>query len=380
MAPISDPTWASPSDLSRSESKGPAPSDYELTLLDTPLPVVSLFRQLREQMREPRVKTPKGTRPAETPLPLTDMPPWYSDMPRQLKSLFPKEEACPVRLTSRPIEVPEIWQDFKPHPGAWGNALLVHVMALTALILPVSLRNMLRSAQAPPKIYQPVDISLTLPAWLASGKEAHGGGGGGDRSPLPTSKGAIPEFRWVQLAPPRVKAPDVNPLMPVSPSLLGAPELKLPEMKMMAVWGDPMGVVGPYSNGPGANDGIGTGEGGGDGPGKGPGYGPGEGGNAGGGTPVYGVGRGVTAPVVLFKPEPAYSEEARKAKCQGTVTLWIVVDELGRVFDVRVVKPLGMGLDEKAVEAVQTWRFKPGYRSGVPIPVRVAVEVSFRLF
>jgi TonB family protein len=95
---------------------------------------------------------------------------------------------------------------------------------------------------------------------------------------------------------------------------------------------------------------------------------------------VYSVGGGVSAPIPIYKPEPAYSEEARKAKYQGTVVLWITVDAAGGVTDCRVVKPLGLGLDEKAVETVRTWKFKPALRSGTPVPVRVMVEVSFRLF
>jgi TonB family protein len=106
--------------------------------------------------------------------------------------------------------------------------------------------------------------------------------------------------------------------------------------------------------------------------------GPGEGGGTGGG--IYSVGGGVSAPIPIYKPEPAYSEEARKAKYQGTVVLWIVVDTQGNVTDPRVVRPLGLGLDEKALETVRTWKFKPALRNGSPVPVRVIVEVSFRLF
>jgi TonB family protein len=167
--------------------------------------------------------------------------------------------------------------------------------------------------------------------------------------------------------------------MPVQPSLLGPPELKLPQMATNMPWGDPTGVLGPPSSGPGFGGGIGTGEGTGIGSGRGGGYGPGEGGGFGGG--AYSVGGGVSAPIPIYKPEPAYSEEARKAKYQGTVVLWIVVDAQGNVSpDIRVVKPLGLGLDEKAVEAVRTWKFKPGMRAGVPVPVKVMVEITFRLF
>jgi TonB family protein len=106
--------------------------------------------------------------------------------------------------------------------------------------------------------------------------------------------------------------------------------------------------------------------------------GPGEGGGTGGGP--FSVGNGVSAPIPIFKPEPPYSEEARKAKYQGTVVLMIVVDAQGNVTDCKVVRPLGLGLDEKATETVRTWKFKPAMRNATPVPVRVIVEVSFRLF
>jgi len=91
-------------------------------------------------------------------------------------------------------------------------------------------------------------------------------------------------------------------------------------------------------------------------------------------------GAGVTAPTPTYKPEPPYSEKARKAKYQGWTVLWLVVDAEGNVAEARVVKPLGVGLDEQALETVRTWKFKPAKRGGVPIPVRVMVEVNFKLY
>lgn len=97
------------------------------------------------------------------------------------------------------------------------------------------------------------------------------------------------------------------------------------------------------------------------------------------GAAVYRPGGGVSVPVPLVKPEPEYSEEARQAKYQGSVTLKAVVNEKGETTAVRVVKKLGLGLDEKAIEAVQKWRFNPGMKDGEPVPVMVTIEVSFRL-
>jgi periplasmic protein TonB len=154
--------------------------------------------------------------------------------------------------------------------------------------------------------------------------------------------------------------------------------MKLPQMADNN-FGDPMqGVPAPPSAGPGFGGGIGTGKGTGVGSGTGGGLGPGQGAGTGGG--VYSVGGNVSAPIPIYKPEPPYSEQARKAKYQGTVVLWIVVDGQGNVTDAQVVKPLGMGLDQNAVTTVKTWKFKPAERNGAPVPVKVMVEVSFRLF
>jgi TonB family protein len=141
--------------------------------------------------------------------------------------------------------------------------------------------------------------------------------------------------------------------------------------------GPPVAKIGPPSNGPGSGGGIGSGSGGGIGSGKGGGFGPGEGGGVGGG--VFRVGGGVTAPSLLSKVEPEYSEEARRAKYQGTVVLYVEVYPDGKAHNLKVLRSLGLGLDEKAIEAVNKWRFRPGYKDGKPVPVQATIEVNFRL-
>jgi TonB family protein len=114
------------------------------------------------------------------------------------------------------------------------------------------------------------------------------------------------------------------------------------------------------------------------GPGSGVGLGPGSGGNTGGG--VFRVGGGVSAPVLVYKTEPEFSEEARKAKFQGTVVLNVVIGADGRPRDMRIARPLGMGLDEKALEAVKNWRFKPAEKDGHAVAAYASIEVEFNLF
>ena len=94
---------------------------------------------------------------------------------------------------------------------------------------------------------------------------------------------------------------------------------------------------------------------------------------------VYKIGGGVSAPKVISQKEPLYTEDARAAKIQGAVVVTLVVDEAGLPRDIRVVRPLGNGLDEKAIEAVLQWRFKPSLKDGHPVAVHATIEVNFRL-
>ena len=95
---------------------------------------------------------------------------------------------------------------------------------------------------------------------------------------------------------------------------------------------------------------------------------------------VYRAGRGVSAPRPTYQPEPEFSEKARQAGYEGTCVLEMVVDAEGMPRDIKVVRPIGMGLDDKAIEAVRQWRFKPGMKDGEPVAVRITVETSFHLY
>jgi len=95
---------------------------------------------------------------------------------------------------------------------------------------------------------------------------------------------------------------------------------------------------------------------------------------------AYRVGGNVSAPALISRSMPGYTLEARRAKRQGVVVLSVVVDPQGDVSEMRVVRGLGYGLNEKAVEAVRAWKFKPGTRDGVPVAVLITVEVAFRLY
>jgi len=124
---------------------------------------------------------------------------------------------------------------------------------------------------------------------------------------------------------------------------------------------------------------LGRGTGSGLGNGHGGGVGDGTGGNIGGG--LYRVGGGVSAPVALNSVEAEFSDEARRAKYQGVCLISLIVDAQGNPQNPRVVRALGMGLDEKAIEAVKKYKFKPAMKDGkTPVPVMITVEVNFRLY
>lgn len=354
----------------------PAPPgvDYGFTILPSGSLVSSIAAQIRARFRHQNYKG-RTARPLDR-LPITEMKPWFLDIPNRLRILFAKPK--PWQGPVQPLKLPDMWADYQPQKASWMNSALAHLMLVAILTVPFYVQGLLNPTVAESTTYEIIDISPYLLQLPGSDRKAGGGGGGGDRSPTPAPKGSIPRFDLMQFTPPQVVLKNLEPELPADPSLLGPPQLRLPAMNL-AQLGDPMGPdFGPPSNGPGFGGGIGSGEGTGIGSGRGGGLGPGEGGGTGGG--AYSVGGNVSAPVPIYKPEPPYSEEARKAKYQGTVVLLIVVDSQGDVADVSILKPLGMGLDEKAVSTVWTWKFHPAQRNNTPVAVRVSVEITFRLF
>jgi TonB family protein len=95
---------------------------------------------------------------------------------------------------------------------------------------------------------------------------------------------------------------------------------------------------------------------------------------------IYDIGNGVAAPKVLSKVEPDYTQEAQDRGVQGTVFMSLVIGTDGRARDIEVQRGIGAGLDEKAVEALQEWRFEPGIKDGMPVAVRAHIEINFRRF
>ncbi len=231
-------------------------------------------------------------------------------------------------------------------------------------------------AMHPPKVHKPglpvVFQNLSSITWPLVMQKPGGHGAGGTHEKLQASQGVLPPMNMnEQLTPPEVVLSNSNPVLPMPPSILATSTVKMPDLGAL---GDPQSASAIPSNGTGGPGGIGSNCCNGVGNHNGPGFGDDQG-------YAYSPGRnGVTQPRVLYDPDPDYSEEARRAKFQGSVILAMVVGADGKTRNLQVQRSVGMGLDEKAMAAVKQWRFQPATLDGRPVAVRISVEVSFRLF
>ncbi len=320
-----------------------------------------------------------GTEP-ELNLLITDKDyeePLYKSLFRELDEFFFPKKLPPLKLECKPEPVKDIWGFYNYKRGGVLGSTGVHVLIVAVIVAGTLIgRRMVSAAPA-----QKVTVTLVdpgdLPDLKPSKTQVGGGGGGGDRDVLQATKGKLPKFSMQQITPPVVVIRNQNPKLAVEPTVVIPPEVKLASNNMPNL-GDPMAHAMLPSNGTGAGGGIGSGSGGGVGSGTGPGFGPGEGGGTGGG--IFHVGGGVSPPHTIYAPEPEFSEEARKAKYQGVCTLGLIVGTDGRPSNIRVLSSLGMGLDEKAIEAVKNWKFEPAMKDGHPVRVEIAVEVDFHLY
>jgi TonB family protein len=299
--------------------------------------------------------------------------PFFRSLARNIKEFINPPKLPPLQVTSTPVAVKDIWGFYGGQGKRAGmTSFLIHV-GVVALLFLLGTNKMVQQV-----VKQQIDlIAPDIAPYKPTVKKdsMHGGGGGGDRSPTPVSKGKLPKLATKQFVPPMISH-DPDPKLVMDPTLIIQPDANIPKVNTDQL-GDPLAKSGLASNGFGSGGGMGSGRGGGVGSGSGPGFGPGSGGNMGGG--AYRIGGGVSPPSILFKVEPEYSEEARKAKFQGTVLLFVVVDEKGNPRDIKILRPLGLGLDQKAVEAVEKWKFSPGKKDGKPVPVQAQIEVNFRL-
>jgi protein TonB len=303
--------------------------------------------------------------------------PLYKSLFRELDEFFFPKKLPPLKLESKPEPVKDIWGFYNNRKNGALGSTGVHVLIVGIVAVGYLLGRHVVNAAPPPKVTVTLVDPGDIPALKPSRTQAGGGGGGGDRDVLQASKGKLPKFSMTQITPPVVVVRNEHPKLAVEPTIVIPPQVQLASNNMPNL-GDPMAHAILPSNGTGSGGGIGSGSGGGVGSGKGPGFGPGEGGGTGGG--IFHVGGGVSPPRQIYAPEPEFSEEARKAKYQGVCTLGLIVGADGRPSNIRVLSSLGMGLDEKAIEAVRNWKFEPAMKDGHPVRVEIAVEVDFHLY
>jgi periplasmic protein TonB len=281
-----------------------------------------------------------------------------------------KQPALPPGI--QPVKVKDIWSKDENFGWSQLTAIGIHAAIIALIALPL-IWKMEHPVDAKNKTLDvtPLDISPYVSKLPAGAQKAGGGGGANDHTLTPVNKGKLPKFKWTQFTPPQIKIENQNPKLAMDPSLLGPPDLKVPSPNMGA-FGDPLASALSDSLGHGNGTGIGSGTGG--------GLGPGEGGGTGGGAFRAGI-NGVGVPVCLYCPIPQYSDEARKAKYQGTVVLQVTITTDGKAINISVVKGPGLGLEEKAIEAVKGWKFKPAVGpAGKPVATIVPIEVTFRLY
>ncbi len=290
-------------------------------------------------------------------VPIEDKPLWI-DLYESIRDVFFPPKLPPLELTSTPIPVPDRMA-VKRNPWAFGISATFNVsIALLALLMGV--KTYINNIQ-PKQQVTPIDLQ----DWKAPKASIDAGGGGGSPDKMEAIKGRIP---------PHAKAPDVAPKVetPPDPSIDVQNNIIIPDNARLPNFGQ--------TNSPNVKlASLGNGTGTGIGNGHGSGYLDGNGGNIGGG--FERVGGRVSAPIPINNVEAEFSDEARRAKYQGVVLVEVLVDTHGNPQNPRVVRALGMGLDEKAIEAVLKYRFKPAMKDGkTPVAVMINVEVNFHLY
>jgi TonB family protein len=335
---------------------------------------VSLWSNLRDALMP--VKQPPlelSSQPvANTTLNVIDEEPIWKTLWNNLHDLFFPKKLPPLELTCAPIAVPDRMA-VKRNPASQAASFAAHVLVLGLIFVLALAQWHIRQVQQK-KLAVDVAPVISEPAKLTMG----GGGGGGNHDAVEASKGHLPKMAKTQIVPAQLLLLD-HPRLPVEATIVMPNPIKLPDAAPMPNLGIPQSPqVALDSQGIGGGSGFGSGNGGGIGSGEGPGVGPGEGGGYGGG--VMRPGGGVSDPVLIYSVEPEFSDAARRAKYQGICVVEIIVDRQGNPQDVHVVRPLGMGLDEKAMEAVRQYRFKPAIYKGHAVPVEVDIEVNFRIY
>jgi TonB family protein len=265
---------------------------------------------------------------------------------------------------------------YQKDPASKWVSAAIHVIAFSALLW---LGFKAKNTFIPPVQKQAVNITLFAPMpppkVLPVAPKEGGGGGGGAHQIIEPTRGN----------PPKVVAPKMTVMAPQilkvdHPKLAAEPTeiVKMPEnpnIPNLGLSNSPQ--IALASQGKGSGSGFGSGSGGGLGMGHGIGAGPGSGGGYGGG--LMSVGGGVSAPSLIHSVEPEFTQEARQAGYQGSVSIQLIVDAQGNPQNVHVTRHANFGLDQKAVDAVRQYKFRPAMFQGHPVAVQIIIDVDFHL-
>jgi periplasmic protein TonB len=274
-------------------------------------------------------------------------------------------------------------RDAERHPlAALAASGTIHAV-LAAIVVFVAGWNFAPHAAALTRADPPSELMRLV--FLATPGPGGGGGGGGLRQPAPPPKAMREGTHRISSPVPRTEQKPIEPPPEPKPAPLQAERLPVLVAPIVSAPADPKDRIGVLeqtpapaeSQGPGTGGGAGTGAGSGLGSGDGSGVGPGSGGGTGGGP--YRPGSGIQPPRLLKEVKADYTEQARQRGLKGEVVLEIVVRRDGSVGDVKILRGLGSGLDERAVQAVRQWKFAPAQRQGSPVDVIVEVAVEFTL-
>jgi TonB family protein len=323
--------------------------------------------------------------PKQPPLELSSTPiavadptrtePVWTTLWNSVRDIFFPQKLPPLELTSKPVAVVDRMA-VKRDPKSSALAIVLHAVVLGLIIL-FAVQWRTREIKRK-QMVTAVDVKPFIPVTQPQKDVMGGGGGGGTHNPVEASKGHLPKIAKQQITPPQILKID-HPKLPVPATIVMPQQIKLPDAANMPNIGVPQSQqVQLASQGGGSGSGFGSGSGGGIGSGSGGGVGPGEGGGYGGG--VMHPGGGVSAPVLIYSVDPEFSDEARRAKYQGVCVVSMIVDAQGNPQNIQVARALGMGLDEKAIEAAKQYKFKPAYFHGHPVPVLINLEVNFRIY
>jgi protein TonB len=290
---------------------------------------------------------------------------WLNRVRENLAQLLIPTHFKPSSANGAPIHLLKFDKSLRP-ARAQGASLITHIVLFAAIILLMAKANDGFRPDTPNGRSTPsVNISSAIIRTLTSAND--GGGKGGNHNPLPPTNGTPPPRFPILLVRPTIPQ-NQNPALPVPPTISAAPVLT-PTDKI----GLPWMPNDTYSPGPGDGNGIGIGDGDKAGSGGPEEYGPGL------SRGPYGV--AATQPACAYCPYPTYTDEARHGKIQGSVTLQVLVGADGRAQDIRIVKGIGFGLDERAMETVRGWKFVPARDAAKhPITTWVTVEAVFRLY